>query len=126
LYQAARAVVLSSISETFGLVILEAWAAGTVAIASRTSGAAALIRHGEDGWLFDLQEPQSFHDAIDAALWRPELAARMARAGAGRAAAEFDTAVLAGRMKDFYQQLIDEKHALRDSTRRRHECVHAG
>jgi len=56
LVQEARALLLPSLSETFGLVILEAWAAGTMVLSSRTSGASALIEHGQNGWLFDLEK----------------------------------------------------------------------
>jgi starch synthase len=42
LMQESSALLLPSLSETFGLVILEAWAAGTVVVSSRTSGPSAL------------------------------------------------------------------------------------
>ncbi|HEY6167775.1 MAG TPA: glycosyltransferase family 4 protein [Verrucomicrobiae bacterium] len=126
LIQEARAVVLPSVSETFGVVILEAWAAGTVPIASRTSGATALVKHGQNGWLFDLGNPAAFHSAIDAALQHPEQSRQLAAAGHQLVHTEYDAGVLAARMKNLYDQLIEEKHALRDPARRRHECVHAG
>ena len=115
LFQSAEVIVLPSISETFGLVILEAWAAGTTVISSRTSGALDLIQHGENGWLFDLGAPQTLHQAVDCALLHPELRSRLAAAGGRVASAEYDTTVLAGRMKDLYDQLIAEKNALRNS-----------
>src|SRR5205807_2325431 len=90
LFQLAQAVVLPSISETFGLVLLEAWAAGTPTISSRTSGASALIRHGENGWLFDLQSPASFHEALDLTLRNPDLRARLTAAGHKLTAGEYD------------------------------------
>ncbi|MHB8522372.1 MAG: glycosyltransferase family 4 protein [Limisphaerales bacterium] len=120
LLQEAAAVVLPSLSETFGLVILEAWAAGTTVIANRTSGAAALIQHGQNGWLFDLPDPSAFHEAVHVALRQPELAAQFGANGARRVANEFDTQALAGRLKGLYEQLIEAKHALRHSPRRRH------
>jgi glycosyltransferase involved in cell wall biosynthesis len=117
LFQQARVVLLPSISETFGLVILEAWAAGTAVIASRTSGASALIQEGHNGWLFDLSDVGAFHEAVDAALLRPNLAAQFADEGARLVQAEYDCVALAGRMKNLYQQLVEAKHALRHSTR---------
>jgi glycosyltransferase involved in cell wall biosynthesis len=126
LIQEARAVLLPSVSETFGLVILEAWAAGTAVIASRTSGASALIRHEQSGWLFDLKDPRAFHDAVDQVLLKPGLAAQFAAEGNKLVRAEYDSAVLAGRMKKLYEEIIEEKHALRHPARRRHECLDAG
>jgi glycosyltransferase involved in cell wall biosynthesis len=106
LLQSAAAAVLPSVSETFGLVILEAWAAGTAVISSRTSGAIDLIRPGDNGWLFDLADPQAFHRCLDEALGQPERARQFAQAGQHRAQAEFDCGVLAGRMKLLYEELI--------------------
>jgi starch synthase len=112
LMQTARVVLLPSLSETFGLVLLEAWAAGTPVIASRTSGASALIDHGENGWLFKLGDALSFHTALNRVLSEPELAARQAAAGARLVKREYDTAVLAGRMQALYYDLIAKKNAL--------------
>ncbi len=115
LFQLAEAVVLPSVSETFGLVLLEAWAAGAAVISSRTSGAMALIREGENGRLFDLEKPETFHRAVDEALTNGEARRRMAAAGGELVAAQYNTQVLGGRMKKLYEQLIEEKHALRHS-----------
>jgi glycosyltransferase involved in cell wall biosynthesis len=111
LLQLARVCVLQSISETFGLVILEAWAAGTPAISSRTSGPSALIEPNRTGWLFDLERPQSFHEVLDATLTNEAARERVIAAGRERVIAEYDTAVLAGRMRDLYRELYDEKYA---------------
>lgn len=115
LLQTARAVVLPSVSETFGLVILEAWAAGTPVVSSRTSGASALIESGRNGWLFDLEEPAGFHAGIDVALAPTEGRARAVAAGRERVVAEYDTQVIASGVRRLYEQLVEEKHALRHS-----------
>lgn len=65
LLQSSRACLLASLSETFGLVILEAWAAGTAVIATATSGARHLIQEGINGRLFELAHPEQFHRALD-------------------------------------------------------------
>jgi len=117
LFQEARVVLLPSISETFGLVILESWATGTPVITSRTSGATALIKHRQNGWIFDLESPKEFHDALDEALLQPELGEQFAAIGNKLVATEYDTHVLAGRMKALYEELIEEKNALCNFTR---------
>ncbi|HEX3720042.1 MAG TPA: glycosyltransferase family 4 protein [Verrucomicrobiae bacterium] len=108
LLQQAAAVVLPSVSETFGLVVLEAWAAGSVVLSSRTSGPSALIRHSENGWLFSLERPQEFHGALNVALTDKSLARSMAHRGAN-VSQEFSLGALAGRLKKLYEQLIEEK-----------------
>jgi glycosyltransferase involved in cell wall biosynthesis len=108
LLQEARVLLLSSLSETFGLVILEAWAAGTVVLSSRTSGAAELVRNGENGWIFDLYRPQVFHQALEKTLASPEIAKRMVALGA-KVSERHSLEALAGRMKKTYETVIEEK-----------------
>ena len=108
LLQEAQAVVLPSVSETFGIVILEAWAAGTPVISSRTSGATALVEDGVNGRLFDLARPASFHAAVDRLLMQPAQRVQWGAAGRAKVVADYDTAVLAGRMKRIYEELISE------------------
>ncbi len=115
LMQEAQAVLLPSLSETFGLVILEAWAAGTAVISSRTSGARQLIEHGDNGWLFDLDRSENFHASIDQLLGNRDWRSRTIEAGTKRVVNEYDSTVLSARMKQLYENLIDEKHALRYS-----------
>jgi glycosyltransferase involved in cell wall biosynthesis len=102
-------VVLPSVSETFGLVILEAWAANTAVISSRTSGATCLIEDGKTGVLFDLAHPEGFHSGMDRLWFDRDWAGRLASAGRQRVWAEFDTRVLAERMRRLYETLIEEK-----------------
>src|SRR5262249_48634968 len=116
LMQEACAVLLPSTSETFGLVLLEAWAAGTVVISSRTSGASALVLHGKNGWLFDLSNSAAFHDAINEALLNPKRRAQLAESGRDLVAREYDAPSVARKVKQLYDELIEEKHALRHST----------
>ena len=111
LLQEARALVLPSTSETFGLVILEAWAAGTPVICSRTSGAVSLVRPRENGWLFAIDDAAQFLAATEEALTQPAIARACAAAGRQLARTEHDAAVLAGRVKDLYATLQAEKRA---------------
>lgn len=112
LFQEAQIVVLPSISETFGLVLLEAWAAGTPVIASRTSGATALVKHGENGWLFDLEQPENFHAAVNATLANAHLRKQLADTGK-RLAAGYSIPAVAARVRKLYDELVEEQHALR-------------
>jgi glycosyltransferase involved in cell wall biosynthesis len=109
LFQEAQAVILPSLSETFGLVILEAWAAGTVPLASRTSGASALIEQGVNGFLFDLAQPSSFHSALDQVLANRDFARQLALQGGGKVESDYSSGVIAGRLKQLYDSLVEEK-----------------
>lgn len=116
LLQLAAALVLPSLSETFGLVILEAWAAGTPVLSARASGPAAMIQHGENGWLFDLERPQMFHQALAHTLLEPARAKEMARRG-GSVSERYSITALAGRLEELYRELVEERNALRNHTR---------
>jgi alpha-maltose-1-phosphate synthase len=117
LIQQSRAVLVPSLSETFGLVIIEAWAAGVPVLASATSGACSLVQPGQNGWLFHLEEADGFHRAVDELFGDPEQAARLAAAGRERARQEYDTALLSGRVFELYQELIHQ-HEIRHTARR--------
>lgn len=125
LLQEAEVLVVPSQSETFGLVILEAWATGTMVLSSRTSGACTLIHNGKNGWLFDLDQPQTFHESLDHALMKTEVARRILRRGGDEVNSEYNITALAGRMKNLYAELIEEKNALRDPARRRYQRADA-
>ncbi len=59
LYQQASVLVLPSIQESFGLVILEALQCGLPVIASRNSGGPEIIKDGFNGFLYDPQDIES-------------------------------------------------------------------
>lgn len=109
LMQSASAVIVPSLSETFGLIILEAWAAGAPVVSTRNSGALALVRPGENGALFELEPVEEFHRVLHGVLDDPAGAREQARRGQQLAAEDYDTFVLAGRMKRLYKELIREK-----------------
>jgi alpha-maltose-1-phosphate synthase len=112
LMQEARALLLPSVSETFGLVILEAWAAGTMVLSNRTSGASALIEHGRNGWLFDLDKPETFHEALGQTFANPQAARAMVALGAARVREQYSVNALAGRMKLLYEELMEAKRCV--------------
>lgn len=115
LMQEAQAAVLPSLAETYGLIIIESWAAGLPVVTTPTSGALELIQDGENGLLFQLDEPPRFHAAIDRLLQGPLFASRVATAGLRLAETRHDIKVLAGKVRDLYERLGGTKHALRHS-----------
>jgi len=78
-YIAESDVVLlpSDLPEGFGLVVVEAFAQGRPAIASRSGGTVDVITHGVDGWLFTPGDPVSL-----AAVFSSLTPAAVAEAGA--------------------------------------------
>ena len=78
-------------------------------LSSRTSGASALIKDGENGWLFDLAEPGQFHEALAQTISNPARARLMAAKGFELVQQEHSVQASAGRMKKIYEEVIEEK-----------------
>ena len=108
LLQVASVVILPSMSETFGLVILEAWAAGSAVISSRTSGGQTHIRHGENGWLFDLDDPGSFFAMLGEALNDPDRRRKMTSIGTDLVRRDHSIEAVAQRMRQIYESTLQE------------------
>jgi D-inositol-3-phosphate glycosyltransferase len=64
LFAAADATLVTSYSETFGLVALESAASGTPVFAFRGTGLVESIAHGESGYLIDSRDPEDWAEVI--------------------------------------------------------------
>ena len=84
LYQGARLLVIPSLYEGFGLPAAEAMSAGTPVIAARAASLPEVV--GQDGWLFDPQDPGDLAWALANLLHDPERRAELSRRGRARAA----------------------------------------
>ncbi|MBN8418574.1 MAG: glycosyltransferase family 4 protein [Verrucomicrobia bacterium] len=109
LIQSARLFVLCSTAEPFGIVILEAWAAGTPVLSSRTSGPASLIEHGRTGILFDLDQTADFHSAIDTLMINNKLHRHLSSEALDHVRAEYDVPAVAARVARVYEELVEAK-----------------
>lgn len=86
----AMALVIPSICyETFGLVVIEAFATDLPVIASRIGALAVLVRDGETGLLFEPGNPQDLATKMAWALAHPEAMASMGRKARAQYEAEF-------------------------------------
>ena len=79
---------LTSIFEGFGLVLVEAMAAGRPVVATRVSAIPEVVSDGETGFLVEAGNPQAVADAL-ARLTDPALRARLGAAGSRRVAEHF-------------------------------------
>lgn len=91
--------------ESFGVVLLEAMAAGTPVVASDISGYRDVARPGREAVLVAPNDPAALADGLRRVLDDPILAGRLVEAGAGRAAA-FSMERLAARYVDLYEALL--------------------
>ncbi len=105
LYQCAHLFILPSVAEPFGLVMLEAWASGCPVIANATSGAKQLIRNGENGYLFEIENVATFFEAFARAFKSNEHRRALGEAGRRMVRATFDAHIVAQRVCDLYAEL---------------------
>lgn len=105
-YHAADLFVFPSVTETQGLVVVEAMAAGLPVVALDAFGVGDLVSHGENGWL-----SQPAPDAFAASVWQllnaPEERRRMSQA-ARKKAELFSLPVLARRLEEIYMNVLRE------------------
>ncbi|MFA9429243.1 glycosyltransferase family 4 protein [Egicoccus sp. AB-alg2] len=87
--------------ESFGIVLLEAMAAGRPLVASDLPGYRSVARDGVQGRLVPPGEPRALAEAIGTLLDNPALRAAMAAEGR-RTAAAHDWPVVAGRLREIY------------------------
>ncbi len=103
----AMALVVPSIwYETFGLVIVEAFACATPVIVSRIGVLAELVRDGKTGLLFDPGNPHDLADKMAWALANPERMAEMGRHARGQYEAEFSADVNYRRLMEIYTGVL--------------------
>ena len=105
LLQQARLLINASLSETFGMVFLEAWSSGTAVLGSTTSGAKSMIQNEVNGWLYEHGDAARFVDVVDTVMRNPEITATAVGKGQALVKSEFDNAILGRRLLDLYEDL---------------------
>jgi phosphatidylinositol alpha-mannosyltransferase len=91
--------------ESFGIVLLEAMAAGTPIVASDIHGYKGVVRRGREGLLVPPREPKEIAAAVARLLRDDELRAEMGRAGLVRAQ-EFSWERVTRKVDDYYSVVI--------------------
>jgi len=105
-FHAADIFCLPSRHEPFGIVVLEAWAAGLPVVAARVGGIPSFTRDGENVLHAGAGEPESFGLAIERLLRDGELASRIAANGYHKARTQFDWDKIANRLESIYRDLL--------------------
>lgn len=106
---AVTLVVPSICYETFGLVIVEAFACGTPVIASRIGVLPDLVRDGETGLLFEPGNARDLADKMAWALAHPEQMASMGRKARAQYEAEFSAEVNYQQLMEIYANVLAER-----------------
>lgn len=102
----ADVVVLPSVYEELGSVLLEAIHLGRPIVASDAGGIPGVIRHGDNGLLVTPNNPAALARAIDRVLSDPSLSAKLS-AGARCDASKYDWNEVADKVLALYHSVIE-------------------
>jgi phosphatidylinositol alpha-mannosyltransferase len=91
--------------ESFGVVLVEAMAAGLPVVASDIAGYDEVVTNGVEGFLVPPRDPAAMAKAAGSILDDPGVAARFAAAGRARAAT-FDWQVVGARLEASYRRAV--------------------
>ena len=104
-FNAMNVFVFSSFSETQGMVIAEAMAAGVPVVALRASGVVEVVRNSENGFLLPARSSvKAFADRLKELLGSPERRRKMS-ATARSTASDFSREKSAGLALEFYEKI---------------------
>ncbi len=96
--------------ESFGIVLLEAMAAGVPVVASDIEGYASVMTHGREGLLVPPKKDDALADAISALLRDPDLRATLGAKGRQRAD-EYRWETVAGQVLNYYGAFLETHKA---------------
>jgi glycosyltransferase involved in cell wall biosynthesis len=109
LFCLADVVVLPSVAEAFGLVLVEAMALRRPIVATNTGGIPELIQHGESGWLVEPGSAPALAEGILKLLSDHTLSQRLGECGRTRALERFRFESTMRGYEEYYRQLVAER-----------------
>ena len=107
-YKAADVFVLPSKHEPFGIVILEAWAAGTPVVAANVGGIPGFTDDGRDILLFNDDDEDELKAKISLLL-SDESRRSEIMSNAAKSVQNYDWSIIADETLELYQKLIEKK-----------------
>jgi glycosyltransferase involved in cell wall biosynthesis len=101
--------ILSSISESLSLTLIECCAAGKPIVATDVGGNREIVRHGQTGLLVPPDDDGALANAITEILSDPARGTRMGRAARTRFEEEFTLEVMAAKYRTLYEDLAAKR-----------------
>jgi glycosyltransferase involved in cell wall biosynthesis len=105
-YHAADVFLLPSRHEPFGIVVLEAWAAGAAVVASRVGGIPSFVGDGTDALLFTPGDAAEGADLVRRILDSEELRLSLGSCGRAKARYQYDWDAVTVRLIAIYEDVI--------------------
>lgn len=101
----ARCLVLPSRSDSFGIVLLEAWSHGVPMVAARAGGIPGVVDDGENGLLVPFGDVTALADAIERLLVDDAYARALGEAGRAKVVRQYSWDAVAARVLAVYETL---------------------
>jgi glycosyltransferase involved in cell wall biosynthesis len=105
-YQSADLFVVPSVYESFGLIYIEAMAAGLAVVGGRGGGIPEVIADGETGFLTEPNDVADVVRRVNQLIADGELRERMAKAGRARVEQRFSRELMAQNTEQVYRDAI--------------------
>lgn len=106
LLKATDILVLPSLREAFGLVVIEAMASGVAVVATDNGGTKDIIEHGKSGYLVPPGSADRLEEAIRTLLMNPDQKRDIEQAALKRVKTYFSADVMAKKTADVYEKVI--------------------
>ncbi len=100
------ALVVPSLYEPQGLVVLEAFTQGVPVIASDVGGLREMVRNGENGWLVPPREPQAMVQRLIELVERPQQADLLGQAGQQMVQQQYLWTDIAAQTRALYESML--------------------
>ncbi len=108
-FQRADVLINPSVSEAFGMSLVESMATGTPTIGTEVGGMPEIVRHGETGLVVPPEQPTEMASAIARLLSNEALREQMGEAGRTRAVDMFSWKAIATSLQHQYSLLLSTK-----------------
>ncbi len=105
----AKFLMLPSRSDSFGIVLLEAWSHGKPVIAARAGGIPGVVDDGANGLLVSFADVEGLAMAVERLICEPLFAERLGQQGREKIATSYNWDVVVERVLDQYRALREER-----------------
>ncbi len=115
-------LVLPSLNEGMGKVLIEGMALGKPIVASSVGGIIDLVENGDNGILVPPKDSDALEEAILKLIRNKNLAQKLGKNGKAKVYPEYDTFVMIRQIEDLYESLLKSHCSLQSSqrTQRKH------
>ena len=106
LYKACRVVILPTLYEYFGLILLEGMSSGRPVVATDAVGPREIVVNGKNGYVVPMGDPNALTEAICKLLGDYDLSYRMGVDGRRLVEEKYDWNIIASQYYEIYEKLV--------------------